>query len=123
EHLHLVEQGINAITQGKLKKVVLSRKITVPITHAPFTLFQRLLKKYPTAFVYCWYHPKVGLWLGATPETLIKVTGKTLKTMALAGTKPAQPNTKPQWTSKEIEEQQFVTDFIADTLKDKINGL
>src|SRR5699024_6370065 len=75
------------------------------------------------AFVYCWFHPQVGLWLGATPETLLKVTGKTLKTMALAGTKSAMNNPQPEWTAKEMEEQQLVTDFIDERLRDKVHQL
>ena len=62
--------------------------------------------------VYCWYHPKVGLWIGATPELLFKVEGKQLTTISLAGTQPYRRISKPIWTNKEIEEQQIVTDYI-----------
>jgi isochorismate synthase len=34
--------------------------------------------------VYCWYHPKVGLWLGATPELLFKKEGQQLTAISLA---------------------------------------
>lgn len=63
--------------------------------------------------VYCWYHPKVGLWLGATPELLFQVEGKQLTTISLAGTQPYKRVSKVTWTNKEIEEQQIVTDYIA----------
>ena len=62
--------------------------------------------------MYAWFHPKVGLWLGATPETFVKVIGSNFKTMSLAGTQPFEVDKDPIWTQKEFEEQQLVTDFI-----------
>ncbi len=122
-HLDLVERGIQEIKKGKLKKVVLSRKINKTIHPDIPAIFKRLLLTYPTAFVYCWYHPEIGLWMGATPETLLKINKENLTTMALASTKPVEGKKPPQWTSKEIQEQQFVTDFITDTLKEEVTQL
>lgn len=122
-HLKLVEKGIQAITANKLEKVVLSRTHTAHTVKDPFSIFQGLLKLYPTAFVYCWFHPKEGFWLGATPEILLNVQQNRLKTVSLAGTKSALENPEPQWTSKEIEEQQLVTRFIENTLKNQVKNL
>ncbi len=116
EHLNLVKKGVQAITAGQFKKVVLSQKFSINTNQKPIAIFQRLLKKYPAAFVYCWFHPKIGLWLGATPETLVKITGHNLKTMALAGTKPMVLNQLPHWTPKEKKEQQYVTTYIKQIL-------
>lgn len=122
-HINLVNAGIQAIKQRDLEKVVLSRKRRALTERSPLNLFKRLLAFYPEAYVYCWFHPKVGLWLGATPETLLNVSGKTLTTVSLAGTKSAENDAKPNWTVKEIEEQQLVTDFIKNTLKGKVTNL
>lgn len=122
-HEDLVGKGLKAIEENNFQKVVLSRKIEVPLKRTAIAIFQRLLRFYPTAFVYCWFHPKVGLWLGATPETLLNISGQTLKTMAVAGTKSAQQNAQPQWTAKEIAEQQFVTDFIKNSLEGEVTNL
>ncbi len=54
--------------------------------------------------------------MGATPETLLSIRQNTLFTMALAGTLPYDSEAKPNWTAKEIEEQQMVVDFISDRL-------
>ena len=62
--------------------------------------------------VYCWFHPKVGLWIGATPELLFKVEGKRLTTISLAGTQAFNEYETVKWSAKEIEEQQIVTDYI-----------
>ncbi|APY12525.1 isochorismate synthase [Seonamhaeicola sp. S2-3] len=117
-HINLVNNGVEAIKNKQFKKVVLSRKETVNLSEAnPLAIFKKLLNKYPSAFVYCWYHPKVGLWLGATPETLVKIEGNRFSIMALAGTQVYKDTLDVVWKDKEIQEQKFVTDFIVDSLK------
>lgn len=114
KHINLVSKGIAAINSGALKKVVLSRIEEKAVNEVnPITIFKRLYDTYKNAMVYCWYHPKVGLWLGATPELLFKVEGKQLTAISLAGTAPYQPDVVPKWTPKEFEEQQIVTNFLA----------
>jgi isochorismate synthase len=124
EHLSLVSKAINSIESGELKKVVVSRIETLEINDLPvIEIFKRLLKTYQNAFVYCWYHPKIGIWLGATPETLIKIEGNQFETMALAGTQNYCGKLDVIWGDKEKEEQQFVTDYIIDNLKENSNTL
>lgn len=123
-HVKLVQQGISAIEKENMQKVVLSRCEAVAFSETQsISVFKKLLQNYPNAFVYCWYHPKVGLWLGATPETLISVTGNRFKTMALAGTQPYQGTLDVTWNKKEQEEQQFVTDYIEASLKPSVSSL
>ncbi|AUP81211.1 chorismate-binding protein [Flavivirga eckloniae] len=118
QHIELVKKGVEAISNNQFKKVVLSRQETVTVSESnPISIFKRLLSTYKSAFVYCWYHPKVGLWLGATPETLIKIEGHRFSIMALAGTQDYNGTLNVVWQDKEKEEQQFVTDFIVDNLK------
>ncbi|MEE3225967.1 MAG: chorismate-binding protein [Bacteroidota bacterium] len=117
QHIALVEKAIETITDSDLKKVVLSRKQNISIkASSPIPLFFKLNQKYPTAFTYLWYHPKVGTWLGATPETLLALKGQRLETMALAGTQSYSGSTDVDWGLKEQEEQQMVTDEIASKL-------
>lgn len=114
---NLVQKGIDAIHSGDFKKVVLSRKESVLSNGiAVFELFQKLLSNYPTAFKYCFFHPKVGLWLGATPEQLLQVAANEIKTVALAGTQVYKEG-EIIWENKEQEEQRFVTEFILDSLQ------
>jgi len=113
----LVKNGIQAINEEHFKKVVLSRKETVALTEFDFIFtFKKLVQLYPAAFVYCFFHPKVGLWIGATPEQLVKVDGSVFKTMALAGTQKSTGSEVVKWHDKEKEEQQFVTDYIVSEL-------
>jgi isochorismate synthase len=114
-HVNLVSEAVDAIKEGPLKKVVLSRVESRPAGQInPIETFKRLFNTYKNAMVYCWYHPKVGLWLGATPELLFKVEGSQLTAISLAGTQPYQDKSDPTWTSKELQEQQIVTDYIAE---------
>ncbi|WP_257014046.1 chorismate-binding protein [Winogradskyella undariae] len=117
-HINLISKGIKTINKGGLKKVVLSRCESKDLQNEnPFSIFKKLFNTYKNAMVYCWYHPKVGLWLGATPELLLKVEGKQLTTISLAGTQPYNPTSNVNWTPKEFEEQQIVTDYIANQIK------
>ena len=116
-HIKRVESGIEAIQNQCFSKVVLSRReLIANVETHPFEIFKRLLQRYPTAFVSIWYHPKVGMWLGATPETLLSMNGNQLKTMALAGTQAFEGSEDVVWKEKEKEEQQIVTDFIVQRL-------
>lgn len=116
-HIDLVNKGINEIKKGNLRKVVLSRYAEINNLKAdPLLIFKRLLHTYNLAFVYCWFHPKVGLWLGATPETLLEVEGNEFSTMALAGTRPYEGFIDAGWNDKERDEQQIVTNFLISNL-------
>lgn len=118
QHLQLVERAVQEINETSLQKVVLSRKQIAKISDtSPVTLFRRLLSKYPEAFVYVWHHPKVGTWLGATPETLLSINGYKFETMALAGTQRFEGDLNVSWGLKEQEEQELVTRDLISRLK------
>lgn len=119
QHKQLVQKAIDEIKSGVFKKVVISRKEELEIQAVqPLMIFKKLLKKYHTAFVYCWYHPGVGLWLGATPESLLEVERNRFKTMSLAGTQIYKGTLEVVWGEKEKEEQKIVTDSILENLLD-----
>jgi isochorismate synthase len=122
-HIQMVKKAITEIKEGNLQKVVLSRAITTETEKTPLQILEGLLSRYDDAFCYWWYHPKVGMWLGATPEQLLKYQSGTLWTTSLAGTLPVEENVNPKWTSKEREEQQMVTDFIQRSLLGKVNDI
>ena len=123
-HIKLVQKAIDKINNNELQKVVVSRKETISLSNSnPLGIFKKLLNKYESAFVYYWYHPKVGLWLGATPETLLKIEGNRLSTMSLAGTQTCGDTEDVIWQDKEKNEQQLVTDFIVDSLKSSIDRI
>jgi len=116
-HIHLVSNAVKTIENTDLQKVVCSRKIKVEKQVKPLEVFKKLGSKYPEAFCYIWFHPKIGLWLGATPERFLNLERQILKTVALAGTINAKKQPELRWTNKEVEEQQMVVDFIISALK------
>ncbi|MBS7254689.1 chorismate-binding protein [Flavobacterium branchiicola] len=116
---YLVAQGIQAIKNEEFKKVVLSRSEEVPLSDFDFVeTFQHLVQLYPATFCYCFFHPKIGLWMGATPEKLLKANGNVFETMALAGTQKDTLQSEIIWQQKEKDEQQYVTDFIVKRLRE-----
>ncbi|KKN22444.1 hypothetical protein LCGC14_0915170 [marine sediment metagenome] len=122
-HLHLIKRGMDEIEKGSIEKVVLSRRIETGSDLLPIDLFKKLLVSYPNALCYLWYHPKVGLWLGATPEILILLKNRQLTTMSLAGTQKFTGKDYVEWGNKELEEQQLVTNYIVNALKGLVDKL
>ena len=115
---NLVQKGINSIKNNLFDKVVLSRKETIKIDSFDFEkAFNKLIFNYPNTFKYCFYHPKIGFWTGATPEQFLQSSENTIKTVSFAGTQPYSEREEYIWQEKEKQEQQFVTDFILDNLK------
>ena len=122
-----------ALLNQQFSKLVLSRteEHTLHITEDQAKqLFLHACAKYPHLFVALINTPTTGIWLMATPETLIEQTEEGWKTMALAGTQRIEKkcfcsvNTgdSPQnlavvWQEKEQKEQQIVTDYIVECLK------
>ncbi|WP_162126087.1 chorismate-binding protein [Flavobacterium phycosphaerae] len=120
----LVKKGVEAIETNEFQKVVLSRKEVVKLTAFDIEMvFRKLTQHYPTAFQYCFFHPKIGMWMGATPEQFLKIKDKNIQTVALAGTQVAANGEKIVWHEKEKTEQQLVTDFILEGLQHLVSEL
>lgn len=117
-YLNLLNQTLQEIrTDQALDKIVTSRQINFKKDNLKASLlFRKMLKAYPNAMAYIWYHPQVGFWAGATPETLIKFKRNQLQTMALAGTRHKNAMAENPFTEKEKKEQAFVTEQILEAL-------
>lgn len=116
----LVSRMIREIDKGEIGKIVASRKESVKMQNIDsLLLFEKLLHKYSNTFRYFFYHPEVGVWLGATPEKLVSIEANVLKTMGYAGTQKFEGDMNVVWQQKEKEEQQFVTDFIIENLREE----
>lgn len=114
----LVQLALESILEGNASKIVVSRRKEVPWTALDYSqLVQRIFSLDVAAFRYIWYHPKSGLWCGVTPEILLKTEGNEFSTMALAGTKKYVKDGDPVWTLKEINEQRWVSDAVAEKLE------
>lgn len=114
-HQEGVNKIIEAISDGELTKCVLARVIVVEQKNSVETIFRNLCDKFKSAFIFLYYTPNTGLWMGATPETLLVRESNSLFTMALAGTRDA--SCSRDWDSKNLLEHEIVISFI----EDKIN--
>lgn len=121
EYLQLLNQTINNIKTSETQKIVISRCIEVENIEVNASIllskFQHLLQLYSDAYCYIFYHPEIGIWMGATPEKLLFSERNKLQTVALAGTQVYQRTTEVKWGAKEDEEQQMVVDSIQNSLE------
>ncbi|MDE6008560.1 MAG: chorismate-binding protein [Muribaculaceae bacterium] len=102
----LKENGGGKIIAGRI--IIEGGKVNVAVT------LLQLLSSHPAAFVFCFFTPQTGCWLGASPELLLESKRGLLSTMALAGSRPS--GFVGPWDEKNIEEQRMVADFISETL-------
>ena len=114
-YLDKADQFIREIQTQKLSKAIFSRIKSHSTPKSVEGAFNALQQKYPSAFVYLISSEHFGTWIGATPEILISCNHQQGNTVALAGTKKADDHS--EWGEKEQAEQQFVTDFIENQLK------
>ena len=123
-HSNFVSKAIKEINVSSLEKVVLSRafKFNLEVSN-PLEIFKKISQNYPAAFTYCWFHPQTGYWLGASPESLLKLDGKSVSTMALAGTQIFKSYEQVEWDSKNIEEHAFVTDYLLEVLSEYLDPI
>jgi isochorismate synthase len=115
EYMDRAEYLVEVLKRGDLRKVVFSRVIDHKLTDAfkPGNLFEGLAHKYKDAFIYLINMPGEGIWVGATPEILLKKESDHAETVAMAGTQDAEAF---KWTEKEIKEQHIVMDYIEELL-------
>ena len=108
-HAHLIN--------GSFQKLVLARSVDVARRPevTPLDLFRRACDNYPRMFIALVYTPQSGMWLVATPETLLAGNGDHWQTMALAGTQPYSEDIS--WQEKELDEQRYVSTYITHQLE------
>lgn len=119
DYIQAVEEIINECKRRR-GKTVYSRLISgiiaeKDIPRAAVSLFDA----FPKAFGFIFYTPQTGLWLGATPETLLDFdpVNRRLSTMAYAGTRKACGDMP--WDAKNLIENQFVSDYITRRMREK----
>ena len=112
----MIEKTVTDIREGALSKVIISRQIPFARTDTSLgnTFFQ-LQEKTPNAFTYLVNLPYAGIWMGATPEVLVKSAGERFETVSLAGTQVRKYDGEEYyWSTKDIEEQAFVSRYMLD---------
>ncbi len=87
DFLAAVRRAKRAIRKGDVYQLVLSQRLEVPVTAAPFTLYRALRMVNPSPYMYFLNLGKEQI-AGASPEMLVKVQGRTVHYRPIAGTRP-----------------------------------
>lgn len=113
------------LQRGAFQKIVLSRCADeqLPDGLTPLDLFYRACELYPRMFISLVECEKSGIWLTASPEILLDWNGDCWHTIALAGTMKLEgeqlsgEGETVTWSTKNIQEQRFVTTYITECLE------
>jgi isochorismate synthase len=81
-----VEVATSRIAAGEISKVVLAREVIVSAAaaHDPAALFGAMREQFPACFCFCCGTPEAA-FIGASPELLLRRSGASVSTVALAG--------------------------------------
>ncbi len=120
-YMEQVEAIKSSIAKGAFQKAVLSRIRVVEGDHMEIVprLFQTICRKHPNAFNYL-FKSDEHFWMGASPEPLLRLRDGNISTVSLAGTRPYAERhlNLNKWTAKEVLEQEYVTRYIHDVLRE-----
>ncbi len=81
-----VGEATSRIENGEMSKVVLAREVVVDAAsaHDPAALFGAMREQFPSCFCFCCGTPEAA-FIGASPELLVRRSGASASTVALAG--------------------------------------
>ena len=119
-YIKLINATIDNINSSELEKVVCSSVFNVKLNSTScIEYFKKLIQLNHDAFCYLFYHPEIGIWIGASPEKLLNLNNDVVTTFALAATKKEM---NQSWTDKEFREQKIVEEqIVADLDRGCIN--
>ena len=123
-----VSQVLDDIASERIRKVVLARAVdvTTPSDLHPLAALNRLRERYPDCYSFSVGNGQGQSFIGATPERLVRVTGRSIETEALAGsTRRGESATEDAMlvrqlldSEKDIREQRLVLDSILRRLEE-----
>jgi anthranilate synthase component 1 len=75
------------LRRGDIMQVVLSRRLSISFEGDPFDIYRRLRRINPSPYLF--YINMAGVTLvGSSPEEMVRLTGDTVNTVPIAGTRP-----------------------------------
>ncbi|GAB4218458.1 MAG: hypothetical protein OHK0012_27590 [Synechococcales cyanobacterium] len=120
-----IPTALRLIEQGSLEKIVLAASLTLTLPTLPSLaqILANLRHLYRDCTVFACAHPLGGVFLGASPEPLVRVQSSHLTTVALAGSAPRHPDPQRDHdlgaallgSTKDRYEQHLVTESILTT--------
>ncbi len=121
-----VERATERIGGGEMSKVVLAREVVVEAAsaHDPAAVFGALREQFPSCFCFCAGTPEAA-FVGASPELLVRRSGASAQTVALAGStrRSSDPAVDDHLgeqllrSDKDRREQRIVAERIVRTLR------
>ncbi|MDC0547546.1 isochorismate synthase [Opitutales bacterium] len=124
---HAVSKALKLISKGIISKIVLARKLIYQTEkQLPyFSIAHSLRNKFPDCYTFCMSTPDNGMFIGATPEILTRISGNSLETEAVAGTAARGPSAGKDahlgktllGRKKEVREHRLVIDSMIRRLK------
>jgi salicylate biosynthesis isochorismate synthase len=123
-----VEAATARISAGGMSKVVLAREVvaTASSAHDPAALFGAMREQFPACFCFCCGTPEAA-FIGASPELLVRRSGASVSTVALAGStrRSSDPAVDDHLgerllhSAKDRHEQEIVTRRIVRALRSR----
>jgi salicylate biosynthesis isochorismate synthase/menaquinone-specific isochorismate synthase len=86
EFERMIATATERIRAGEMSKIVLAREIvaSAAAAHDPAAVFGAMREQFPSCFCFCCGTPEAA-FIGASPELLLRRSGASLSTVALAG--------------------------------------
>jgi isochorismate synthase len=122
----IVAEATERIGAGEMRKVVLAREVVVtsPSAHDPGALFGAMREQFSSCFCFCCGTPEAAFF-GASPELLVRRSGASVSTVALAGSirRSSDPAVDDHLgeqllrSDKNRREQRIVSERIVRTLR------
>jgi salicylate biosynthesis isochorismate synthase/menaquinone-specific isochorismate synthase len=122
----MVDEATRRIDAGAMRKVVLAREVLVssPSAHDPAALFGAMREQFSSCFCFCCGTPEAA-FIGASPELLVRRSGASVSTVALAGStrRSSDPAVDDHLgeqllhSDKNRREQRIVSERIVRTLR------
>ena len=132
EYRAQVEAALSEIAEGRFEKVVLARSISVREEgdYDPCALLDTLRRAHPTCAIFAVARPGV-VFLGATPECLVRLVDGRVETASVAGSAPRGRSPEEDLelgrqlreSKKEQAEHAFVVRALCDALAPHCDGL
>lgn len=93
QYAKMVEKAKHYIHEGDIFQVVLSNRLEAEMEGSLFGTYEILRRLNPSPYMFYFSSDDIEI-AGASPETLVKLDGKTLSTYPLAGTRPRGKTTE-----------------------------
>ncbi|MFZ5467903.1 MAG: isochorismate synthase [Myxococcota bacterium] len=118
----MVDTALAAIGEGAFEKVVLARAIDLACSRGPDTIVAALAARFPTCRTFA-FRSGTATFVGATPETLLRLEEDTVHTEALAGSASPRDAERLRTSEKDLREHRAVVDGIREALSPLTDAL